>query len=97
MITSLNMISDFCDFDESLFDLVTYCYDNEDACDLGKMIQELEKKFIQVATVANDFVALLLQGVPTETSDDSDIEDFFERFGSNTGKLIRFATLFDPK
>ena len=91
------MITDFCEYDESLYDLLTYCYDYEEACDPANMMQTLLKKVFQVTTVANDFAALMQQGMLTEKSAIFDIEDFFERVGSNTGKLIRYATEFDPK
>ena len=91
------MITDFCEYDESLYDLLTYCYEYEEACDPPTMMQTLLKKVFQVTTVANDFAALMQQGIPTEKSAIFDIEEFFERVGSKTGKLIRYATDFDPK
>ena len=36
--TALNMITDFCEYDESLYDILAFCYDYEEACDPVNMM-----------------------------------------------------------
>jgi hypothetical protein len=93
--TALNNIVDFCYFDESLNDYLTYCYEVE-MCEPQNMIQTILKKVFQVTTVANDFAQMFGESLPKEDSKPQDIEDWFDRFGSNFGKLLRYATEFDP-
>ena len=64
--TALNMITDFCEYDETLYDILTYCYDIELACDPFNVLQTLLKKVFQVTTIANDFAALMQEGLPKE-------------------------------
>jgi hypothetical protein len=92
---ALNNIVDFCYFDESLNDYLTYCYEVE-MCEPQNMIQTILKKVFQVTTVANDFAQMFGEALPKEDSKPQDIEDWFDRFGSNFGKLLRYATEFDP-
>ena len=54
------------------------------------------KKVFQVTTVANDLSQMMAEGLPTEDNKPQVIEDWFDRFGSNFGKLLRYATEFDP-
>ena len=93
--TALNNIVDFCYFDESLNDYLTYCYEVE-MCEPQNMIQTILKKVFQVTTVANDFAQMFGESLPKEETKPQDIEDWFDRFGSNFGKLLRYATEFDP-
>lgn len=92
---ALLLITDNCEYDEALYDILSYCYDGE-ACEPSNMMQTLLKKVFQVTTVANDMAQLILEGVPTETDPQDKVEDFAERIGSNVGKLLRYATDFDP-
>ncbi len=94
-ITVVRYVTDYCDFDESLYDYLTYCYEG-DMCDPGNMMQTLLKKVFQVTTVANDMAQMYAEGVPKPEDKVSHIEDFWERFGQNMGKLLRYATEFDP-
>ena len=92
---ALNNIVDYCLFDESLNDYLAYCYEVE-MCEPQIMMQTLLKKVFQVTTVANDLAQMMGEGLPTEESKPQVIEDWFDRFGSNYGKLLRYATEFDP-
>jgi hypothetical protein len=60
------------------------------------MIQTILKKVFQVTTVANDYAQMFGEPLPKEESKAEIIEDWFDRFGSNFGKLLRYATEFDP-
>ena len=60
------------------------------------MMGTLLKKVFQVTTIANDLAQVYSEGLPKESSSSNDIEDFAERLGSNVGKLLRYATEFDP-
>ena len=93
--TALNNIVDYCYFDESINDYLTYCYEVE-MCEPQIMIQTILKKVFQITTVANDFAQMFGESLPKEDSKSKDIEDWFDRFGSNVGKLLRYATEFDP-
>ena len=92
---ALNNIVDYCLFDESLNDYLAYCYEVE-MCEPQIMMQTLLKKVFQVTTVANDLAQMMGEGLPTEENKPQVIEDWFDRFGSNYGKLLRYATEFDP-
>ena len=92
---AMNNIVDYCLFDESLNDYLAYCYEVE-MCEPQNMIQTLLKKVFQVTTVANDFAQMFGDGIPKEDTKADVIEDWFDRFGSNVGKLLRYATEFDP-
>ena len=94
--TALENIVDNCMYDECLNDWLTYCYEMEDACEPTNMMQTLLKKVFQVTTVANDFGQQFGEGIPTEEMKPQVIEDWFDRFGSNFGKLVRYASEFDP-
>ena len=95
LANALNAITDNCMFDESLYDWLSYCYEVE-MCDPSIMMQTALKKVFQVTTVANDMAQLYGEGMPKETDRVEDIENFFERVGSNIGKLLRYASEFDP-
>jgi hypothetical protein len=82
-------------FDESLNDYLAYCYEVE-MCEPQNMIQTILKKVFQVTTVANDYAQMFGEPLPKEESKAEIIEDWFDRFGSNFGKLLRYATEFDP-
>ena len=92
---AMNNIVDYCLFDESLNDYLAYCYEVE-MCEPQNMIQTILKKVFQVTTVANDFAQMFGDGIPKENAKSDVIEDWFDRFGSNVGKLLRYATEFDP-
>ena len=92
---ALNNIVDYCLFDESLNDYLAYCYEVE-MCEPQNMIQTILKKVFQVTTVANDFAQMFGEALPSENTKPESIEDWFDRFGSNVGKLLRYATEFDP-
>ena len=93
--TGLNSIADNCLFDETLNDYLTYCYQVE-MCEPQIMIQTLLKKVFQVTTVANDFAQMVGEGIPQENAKAALIEEFYDRLGSNVGKLVRYGTEFDP-
>ena len=65
-------------------------------CEPQNMMGTLLKKVFQVTTIANDLAQVYAEGLPKESSSSNDIEDFAERLGSNVGKLLRYATEFDP-
>ena len=65
-------------------------------CEPQNMMGTLLKKVFQVTTIANDLAQVYSEGLPKESSSSNDIEDFAERLGSNVGKLLRYATEFDP-
>lgn len=65
-------------------------------CEPQNMVQTLLKKVFQVTTIANDFAQIYMEGLPTEADSIDKIEDFGERIGMNLGKLLRYATEFDP-
>ncbi len=95
IIFALKTITDNCEFDESLYDYLTYCYEG-DMCEPQNMMGTLLKKVFQVTTVANDLAQVYAEGLPSESAPSGGIEDFGERLGSNVGKLLRYATEFDP-
>ena len=95
LITSMKAITDNCEYDESLYDYLTYCYEGE-MCEPQNMMGTLLKKVFQVTTVANDLAQVYAEGLPNEQAPTGIIEDFGERIGSNVGKLLRYATEVDP-
>lgn len=54
------------------------------------------KKVFQVTTVVNE-VTPALQKPISFTSMYSDIEAYFDKLGEAFGKILRYATEFDPK
>jgi len=92
---ALILTADNCEYDESVYDLLSFCYQGEQ-CEFPNMVQTLLKKVFQVTTVANDFAQIMMEGLPKETDSQNTVEDFAERVGSNCGKLLRYATDFDP-
>lgn len=89
-------ISDYCDFDEALYSWLNFCYDTEQ-CELPNMVSTIMKKVFQVTTVANDFAQLFMEGgIPKLGDGAQKIQDFFDRAAQNVGKLLRYATDFDP-
>jgi hypothetical protein len=95
IIYSLKAITDNCEYDESLYDYLTYCYEG-DMCEPQNMMGTLLKKVFQVTTIANDLAQVYAEGLPSDQAPSGGIEDFGERLGSNVGKLLRYATEFDP-
>ncbi len=95
LMTAIRQVTEYCEYDESLYDYLTYCYQGE-MCEPQIMVQTLLKKVFQVTTVANDFAQIYMEGLPTEADAIDKIEDFGERVGMNVGKLLRYATEFDP-
>ncbi len=53
LITSIKAITDYCEYDESLYDYLTFCYEGEQ-CEPQNMMGTLLKKVFQVTTIAND-------------------------------------------
>ena len=92
---ALMMVTQNCEYDECLNDWLTFCYEGEQ-CDSGVMMQTMLKKIFQVTTIANDLAQMYAEGQPGESSSLQDVQDFYERFGSNFGKLLRYSTDFDP-
>lgn len=95
LIYTLKSVTDNCEYDESLYDYLTYCYEG-DMCEPQNMMGTLLKKVFQVTTIANDLAQVYAEGLPNETSSTGILEDFGERMGANVGKLLRYATEFDP-
>jgi hypothetical protein len=95
IIYALKSIADNCDYDESLYDYLSYCYEG-DMCEPQNMLGTLLKKVFQVTTIANDLAQVYAEGLPNDQSSSAIIEDFGERMGANVGKLLRYATEFDP-
>lgn len=91
----VRQVTEYCEYDESIYDYLNYCYQG-DMCEPQNMVQTLLKKVFQVTTVANDFAQIYMEGLPTEADPVDKIEDFGERVGINLGKLLRYATEFDP-
>ena len=89
------LITDFCEYDESIYQYLSFCYDGEN-CDVPVMMNTLLKKVFQVTTVANDIAQIFMEGIPTENDSAKTVEAFAERLGANFGKLLRYATDFDP-
>jgi hypothetical protein len=92
---ALLMITDWCQYDEALYQYLEFCY-SADACEIPNMINTLFKKVFQVTTVANDIAQVFMEGLPTQDSKVADIEQFANRVGQDVGKLLRYATDFDP-
>jgi hypothetical protein len=92
---ALLMITDWCQYDEVLYQYLEFCYDG-DACDVVNMFNTLLKKVFQVTTVANDIAQVFMEGLPTQDSKPLDVELFANRVGQDVGKLLRYATDFDP-
>lgn len=89
------LVTDWCEYDEALYQYLTFCYQGE-ACMIPNMFQAILKKVFQVTTVANDVAQLFMEGLPMETDAPSKVLDFADRLGQNAGKLLRYATDFDP-
>ena len=53
LIYTLKSVTDNCEYDESLYDYLTYCYEG-DMCEPQNMMGTLLKKIFQVTTIAND-------------------------------------------
>lgn len=88
-------ISNWCDYDEALYTWMYFCYYSEQ-CLVTYMSQSIMKKVFQVTTVANDLAQLYMDGLPTPADKPADVETFADRLGSNVGKLLRYATDYDP-
>ena len=91
----LLLITDWCQYDEAVYDYLTYCY-NGDSCEITNMVNTLLKKIFQVTTVANDVAQVVMEGLPQVTDTPATIEAFTNRIGADVGKLLRYATDFDP-
>jgi hypothetical protein len=89
------LVSNWCDYDEALYTWMYFCYYSEQ-CMVTYMSQSLMKKVFQVTTVANDLAQLYMDGIPTPKDTPTVVKTFADRFGSNIGKLIRYATDYDP-
>lgn len=83
----------YCEFDDALFDLFKWCSNND--CTFNTMLQTLLKKVFQVTTVANDLASLVTGDKPDPT-DFTAVQNFFLPIGNAFGKLLRYATNFDP-
>ena len=97
----LLLATDYCYYDEALYQYLEYCYSSQDAdgnsqCDITSMVQSLLNKVFQVTTVANDFFSLFMEGIPFPGATQAAAESFATRVGSDVGKLLRYATDFDP-
>ena len=88
------LITNNCDYDESLYDYLTYCYQTE-SCEIPNMFQTLLKKIFLVTTVGNDIAALVMSGLPAQTASAQTIQEYFANIGLDAGKILRYATDFD--
>ena len=84
-----------CQFDEALYSYLTFCYDS-DQCLITYMFQTLMSKIFQVTTVFNDIAQLVVERPPAWTAAATDIESYANRFGQDVGKILRYATNYDP-
>ena len=82
----------YCEYDEALYDYVRWCENND--CSLTFMVQTLLKKVFQVTTVANH-IAEITAGPKPSVTDIPAVTSYFENFGSDLGKILRYATDFD--
>jgi hypothetical protein len=96
IMIAMKNVNDWCEYDEVIYDYMSYCFDEGEMCEPKAMTSTLLKKIFQVTTVMNDLTQLMNEDKPAKTAKTSDIERYAERFGSNVGKLLRFATEFDP-
>jgi hypothetical protein len=96
IMIAMKNVNDWCEYDEVIYDYMSYCFDEGEMCEPQTMMNTLLKKIFQVTTVMNDLTQLMNEDKPAKTAKTSDIERYAERFGSNAGKLLRFATEFDP-
>ncbi len=91
----LLQVSDWCEIDEAVYGYLTFCY-NSEQCNPTYMIGAIMKKVFQLTTVANDFAQIFMEGIPKVTDAASVVQTFFDRIGTNMGKLLRYAVDFDP-
>jgi hypothetical protein len=90
-------MSDWCDFDEAVYGYLTFCYNSPTGqCEITYMVSAIMKKIFQLTTVANDFAQIFIGGVPKSSDTAVVIQTFYERIGTNLGKVLRYATDFDP-
>lgn len=82
-----------CEFDDAIYDLFLWSEGHD--MSFNFMFQTLLKKVFQVTTVANDIAALFSGPRPAPT-DYVEISKFWEQIGNAFGKLLRYATDFDP-
>ena len=87
------MYIQYCEFDDALYDYAVWCETND--CSAKYMGSTLLKKVFQVTTVANDLAALM-QGTKPLKTDYVAVEKYYESIGDSAGKLLRYATDFDP-
>lgn len=93
IIYALKSISDNCDYNESLYDYLSYCYD----CDISlpkNKLGTLLKNVFQTTTFANDLAKVYAEGLPSDQSSSAIIEEFGEIMVANFGNLLRYATVF---
>ena len=88
-------VTDNCQYDEALYEYLTFCYNGEN-CEIQNMFSALLKKVFQVTTVVNDVVQLFVEGLVNEKDPPKKVEEFADKFGQAVGKLLRYATDFDP-
>lgn len=87
-------ITDNCEYDEALYQYLTFCYNGEN-CEIQNMFSALLKKVFQVTTVVNDVVQIFVEGLVTEKDAPKKVEEFADKLGQAVGKLLRYATDFD--
>lgn len=88
-------ITDNCEYDEALYQYLTFCYNGEN-CNIENMFSALLKKVFQVTTVVNDIVQLFVEGLININDPPAKVENFADKIGGAIGKLLRYATDFDP-
>ena len=93
--TLLTGIQTNCQYDEALYQYLTFCYTSQQ-CLIPYMFQTLLTKIFQVTTVFNDVAQLIVEGIPAPSAKAADIEAYASRFGQDVGKILRYATNYDP-
>jgi len=96
IMIAMKNVNDWCEYDEVIYDYMSYCFEEGDMCEPENMSKTLLKKIFQVTTIMNDLTQLMNEDKPKKIDKTSDIERWAERWGSNIGKLLRYATEFDP-
>lgn len=90
----------YCEFDDAMYDYIRYCDAKAKqgvySCSFTVMGQTLMKKVFQVTTVINEVSPAFQAGIEPPGFYPQ-IEAFFDKMGEAFGKILRYATEFDPK
>ena len=83
-----------CHFEMSIFDVIEECTNDEDACTIGAITQNLSKDmFILMGKMTS--VAETVQGFPAD--DQGEFKEQMKEFGSDAGTLLRVIFNYDAK